>query len=266
MAIVRMRRTASASDRLGLVRRRAPGLQAQQRRDRLQVVLHPVVDLADGGVLRQQQPVPLAQLADVPQQQHPAGDRRRPAMIGMQRVSSVTSVVWSTSSITGSRALEGLPHGGVVEAQLGQALPDGVGVDADPVQRRHRVRRRVLHPGVGVEHHHAVAHAGRHRARCCAGPRTGSCPRRSSPRSGGRWRGRCAPARPGWRPVRGDHSFVSTAMTRPWRRTGMASSRVASGMPSTVDLALDHARPTRAPRAAAVARTRWPTSPTQSER
>ena len=32
-------------------------LEPQQRRDGLQVVLHPVVDLTDGGVLRQQQPV-----------------------------------------------------------------------------------------------------------------------------------------------------------------------------------------------------------------
>ena len=38
---------------------------------------------------------------------------------------------------------------------------------------------------------------------------------------------------PGWRPVRGDHSFVSTAMTRPCRRTGTARRRVVSGMPST---------------------------------
>ena len=54
--------------RLGLGRREAPALQPQQRRDRLQVVLHPVVDLADRGVLGQQQPVPAAQLGDVAEQ------------------------------------------------------------------------------------------------------------------------------------------------------------------------------------------------------
>ena len=75
-AIVRIRRTESGDGRLRLGVRQPAGLQAQQRRDRLQVVLHPVVDLADRGVLAQQQPVALAQLGDVAHQQQPAADRR----------------------------------------------------------------------------------------------------------------------------------------------------------------------------------------------
>jgi hypothetical protein len=50
------------------------GLQAQQRGHRLQVVLHPVVDLPDGGVLGHQRAVPPAHLGDVADQ-HQRADR-----------------------------------------------------------------------------------------------------------------------------------------------------------------------------------------------
>ena len=52
--------------RLG--RLQPPALEPQQRRDRLQVVLHPVVDLADRRVLRQQHAVAAPEVADVAQQ------------------------------------------------------------------------------------------------------------------------------------------------------------------------------------------------------
>ena len=59
--------------RLGLVA--ASGLEAQQRRDRLEVVLHPVVHLADGRLLVEDESVELAQVRDVAQQDHDdAGD------------------------------------------------------------------------------------------------------------------------------------------------------------------------------------------------
>ena len=45
-----------------------PGLQPQQRRDGLQVVLHPVVDLPDRGVLGQQRPVAAPDVGDVADQ------------------------------------------------------------------------------------------------------------------------------------------------------------------------------------------------------
>jgi hypothetical protein len=63
-AIVPTRRTASSSAARA-PRRHPPGLEAQQRGHRLQVVLHPVVDLADGRVLGQQLLLAAAQLADV---------------------------------------------------------------------------------------------------------------------------------------------------------------------------------------------------------
>ena len=78
----------------------------------------------------------------------------------MHRVSSVISGVCSTSSTHRLAALERGPHRAVVEAELGQAQAGGVGADADAVQGRHGVRRRVADAGVGVEHHHAVADAG----------------------------------------------------------------------------------------------------------
>ena len=58
------------------------GLQPQQRRHRLQVVLHPVVDLADGRVLGDQLAVAAAQVGDVAQQDQPAGVLARRAAAG----------------------------------------------------------------------------------------------------------------------------------------------------------------------------------------
>ena len=53
----------------------APGLKPQQRRDGLQIVLHPVVDLADGGVLGQQRAVAALDLGDVADQHRRPGRR-----------------------------------------------------------------------------------------------------------------------------------------------------------------------------------------------
>ena len=57
--------------RLG--RLQPPGLQPQQRGDGLQVVLHPVVDLPDRGVLGHQLALAAAQFGDVPDQDQGAG-------------------------------------------------------------------------------------------------------------------------------------------------------------------------------------------------
>ena len=126
--------------RLGLGGLEAPALQPQQRRDRLQVVLHPVVDLADGGVLRQQQPVTTAHLGDVAQQHHRAGDARLASSSGMQRTSTVTCRPRSISSVTGAAMANGGADRLVLEADLAEAHALGVGVHADAVQGRHRVR------------------------------------------------------------------------------------------------------------------------------
>ena len=66
--LVHQRDRRHPADRLreglpGLRHGHPPGLQAQQRRDGLQVVLHPVVDLADGRVLGEQLALTSAQLA-----------------------------------------------------------------------------------------------------------------------------------------------------------------------------------------------------------
>ena len=87
----------------------APALQPQQRRDRLQVVLHPVVDLPDGGVLRQQQAVPLAQLAERRARSSTPPVTVPPARIGMQRVSRVISLGLVDLLDDGLVALEGVP-------------------------------------------------------------------------------------------------------------------------------------------------------------
>src|SRR3954453_19125677 len=90
VAIVPTRRTASCSaDRAappayGLMQRgprlalgQPARLHAQQGRHRLQVVLHPVVDLADGRVLGHQVALATAQLAHVAQQQDRTGPLSR---------------------------------------------------------------------------------------------------------------------------------------------------------------------------------------------
>ena len=59
--------------RAGLLVAGAAGLQAQQGRDRLQVVLHAVVDLADRRVLAHQRPVAAPHLGDVPDEHQRAG-------------------------------------------------------------------------------------------------------------------------------------------------------------------------------------------------
>ena len=72
-AIDPTRRTASSSAALASSPCDPPRLQAQQRRHRLEVVLHPVVDLADRRVLGEQLALAAAQLGDVAQQQQRAG-------------------------------------------------------------------------------------------------------------------------------------------------------------------------------------------------
>ena len=59
---------------LGFLRCEPAGLQPKQRRDGLQVVLDPMVDLANGGVFREQQPIASTQLGDIAQHQHATGD------------------------------------------------------------------------------------------------------------------------------------------------------------------------------------------------
>ena len=154
--------------RLGLRVLQPAGLQPQQRRDRLEVVLHPVVDLADRRVLGHQHAVALADVGDVAHQQHAADDlaagEDRHAAAQQRDVGEGLELLDH-----GQVLLVGLADHVVVEAELGQAHADGVGVDADPVDGRVGVGRQVADPRLGVEAHHAVADARRGRDGAAAG-------------------------------------------------------------------------------------------------
>ena len=153
-----MRRTDSSIATLASGELKPPALQPQQRRDRLQVVLHPVVDLADRRVLRQQQPVPAAQLGDVADEHDRPGHR---AVVEQRDAADQHRHVRRPLDLLGDRRPHGerRPHEALVEPELAEAQPLGVGVDADAVQGRHGVRRRVLDAPGGVEQDHAVADA-----------------------------------------------------------------------------------------------------------
>ena len=123
-----------------------------------------MVDLADGGVLGQQQAVPLADLRDVAQEQQAAGDLRAVAR-GAEHGDAAGQErgVLGLLELLDHRGvgLERVTHGAVVEAQLGQAHADRVGADPHPMQGRHGVGRAEQHPRIGIQHERAVAHPGR---------------------------------------------------------------------------------------------------------
>ncbi len=158
IAIDRMRRSDSASAARASGELQPTALEPQQRRDRLQVVLHAVVDLADRRVLRQQQPVAAAEVADVAQRARARRPGRRRPSSGSTRTSTDTSSC-SISSATGRCELHRAAGRRVVEADVGESLRLRVRVDAHAVQRAHCVRARELHPRLGVDHDHAVADA-----------------------------------------------------------------------------------------------------------
>ena len=159
---------------LGLGRRQAPTLQAQQRRDRLQVVLHPVVDLADGGVLGHEQPVASAQLRDVAEQHEPA---RHPPVVEQRDAPDQQRDLVPALDLLGRGPTrgEGHPHRVLVQPELGEQHALGVEMHADAMERGHGVRRRVLNPSRLVEQDHAVADAGASSLRA-SGPGKGNSP------------------------------------------------------------------------------------------
>jgi hypothetical protein len=91
-----MRRTDSSIAAIALWVRATAPLEAEQRRDRLQVVLDPMVDLADRRVLRHQQPIANAQVGDVAQQQR----RRRSIHSDDRRQSAIRRGVRNGSTRT----------------------------------------------------------------------------------------------------------------------------------------------------------------------
>ena len=145
---------------LGLGRLEPAALQAQQRRDRLEVVLHPVVDLPDGGVLGQQQPVAPAQLGDVSQQDDGAGDlaRRSTQRDAAQGDGDLGPAL--ELAVTGSGPSKAPRIGVSSRPSSPRRMPSALAWMPMPVQRRDAVGGRVLHPHLAVEDDHAVADAG----------------------------------------------------------------------------------------------------------
>ena len=128
IAIDPTRRTASSSAAAPLGHVHPPGLQPQQRGHRLQVVLHPVVDLPDRGVLGDQLAVAAAQLGDVAQQHERADVLARADAAGSTRTIS-DRPVGADLGVTGrrppsdsaQRLLVGAPRGGTSSAVAGRA-------------------------------------------------------------------------------------------------------------------------------------------------
>ena len=127
-------------------------------------------------------------------------------------------------------------HRGLVEADLTQPQAGRVRVDADPMQRAHRVRAREPDPAFRVQHDHAVTRP-RGPLELDRRPRTESCPPRPCPR-GARTRRRRPVEPPGRRPEVVAASTLTTTMTRPRRRTGTVSTRTRSRPRTTFGLAV----------------------------
>ena len=162
---------------LGLGERRArllaagpTPLQPQHRRDRLQVVLDPMVDLADRRVLADQRPLATPQVGDV-LAEHQGPDplalplqRDATQQHGGGRVLDVGPAGDASGGDGGQRLVHG--SGAVREAdgQLGQRGADDVGGQAEPAEGADGVGAGVGHHARGVQAQDAVAHP-----RCGAG-------------------------------------------------------------------------------------------------
>ena len=138
----------------------SPGLQAQQGRDRLQVVLDPVVHLADGGIFGQQEPVQPPHVGDVAQEDHGAGDHA----VGQQRddVEQDDDIGPALDLFDHRPPIgQGPLDRRLLDVEIAEATTLGGGVDTHAVEGVHGVGRGELHPPVGVDDHHTVAHPGR---------------------------------------------------------------------------------------------------------
>ena len=256
----------------GLRDGRAAGLQAQQRGDRLQVVLHPVVDLADRGVLGQQRLVAAAQVGDVAHQHErarrvaPRAAAAAPAPASTRRGPPPPCAASACPSSAPSMraAISAASNGSATSARVsgGQRQPDEVAGVAHPVVGRERVGAGVGDEAQRVEPDEAVARA---RARVGADDRpraAGRCRRRPSGTGPRRCRGRRSPAgwaRGAWRGWR-----RGRAPRRP-RRRGAPGSSPSAPAPPGASAAPRRGRsgPRRRPGAAAgrvLAATRMPTA------
>ncbi len=117
-----------------------------------------MVDLADGRVFAQQQPVKAAQLRDVAHQHHRAGHA---AVVEKRDTSEEGDDVGTPLDLLGHRKHGGVgrSHRGFVHAEFVEAHPLGVRRDPQAVESADRVGAGVFDAGSGIEEEHAVTHA-----------------------------------------------------------------------------------------------------------
>ena len=202
---------------LRLGRRQPPALQAQQRRDRLQVVLHPVVDLADRRVLRQQQPVAAAQLGDVAERA-----RTAPVTVAVGRAAGCSAIehgdLGAALDLLGDRAravANAVRTSASSKPSSPRRMPSALACTPMRCSADTAFGDVYSTRPTGVEDDHAVADARRLLGLARPGRRTGTRRRRSSGRSGRRSRSRCARARRAAARTSATDSRVSTPTTSP---------------------------------------------------
>ena len=132
-------------DVLRLIPRSTPALQAKQRRNRLQVVLHPMVDLLDGGVLTEQLTIAPSGFGHVTQEHHGSiAEWNRTHEDGdvfdvdIDAPGNLATCDVEDRSGDDSVPLQDAVHG------IRQVHPDGILSEAEPAQCAHRIRTRIL--------------------------------------------------------------------------------------------------------------------------
>ena len=144
-----------------------PRLHPQQRRDGLEVVLHPVVDLADRRVLGDQLPLPTPQLGHVAHQDHGAGalagigQRHGPQGQGAAPGLHVRAPGRPPHQHQRQRLVHGAAGLQHLGGQLREGGPGHVAGDPEAVEGGAGVRGGPLHHSRLVELDDPVAHAGR---------------------------------------------------------------------------------------------------------
>ena len=136
-------------------------LQAEQAGNRLQVVLDPVVDLLDDGLLAGEHPLPVAKLGDVAHEQHApddipvrAAEERHGALQHDGAADLDLRLQWRAH-------VQGGPGQRRFDADVGEALAHDVGHHAEAAVGGDGVGARVEHPALRVEAQESVAHPGR---------------------------------------------------------------------------------------------------------
>ena len=151
----------------GLLVRGTAGLHAQQRRHRLQVVLDPVVDLPDGGVLIEQNLLTPTHLGDVTYQEHRPGtaplERQRD---GAHRQEHSPDLDLGEPGLPahedhGQRLIDGGTGGNDRGDGLGQQDPLQLALNPQAVEAGAPVGADVDNPPLLVQAQDAVGHARR---------------------------------------------------------------------------------------------------------